>query len=265
MKSHLKELISIEFLKLLKNKINYVYLIIILITVLASSFGIKLIENQDNTPTGYSYILLSLQTVSTTIMPVMLLLFAASTITTEKTSGTVRNILVTGCSKKEFLSSKIIASFVFQLILMATAAILAILIGYTLFGFGNISEDGFIIMTQNQFWIQFLFSYFLLALILFAVISFGIMVSTLMQNNVTAITTAIGTYIVLESIKTKLHIGNLLYSSYIEFPLNTLNELTEGFRTSWTPQLYYYLIISIAWISFPLFIAFLVIKKLEFK
>jgi len=263
--SQIKEMITSELFKLLKNKVNYIYIVVTLVAIIASSFGMKLIENTDNLNTGYSFILFSLQTLFTTIIPIMLLLFAASTISSEKNPRTIRNILATGCSKNQFVISKVIASLIFLLVIMATAAIAAIFIGYIAFGFGNISEDGFVIMTHYQFWAKFLISYAILTISLFAVISFGIMISTIAQNNISAITTVIGTYIVLEGIKTKVHIENFVFSSYIEFPLNLVSELTEGLHASWTPKLYYYLIISALWIIISLSTSFLVIKKLEFK
>jgi ABC-type transport system involved in multi-copper enzyme maturation permease subunit len=265
MNKHTKEILKIEIFKLFRNRINYVYIAAVLITPIVSSFGLRMIENTKNSGTGYSYVLLSLQTLSTMIIPIMLLLFAASTVSSEKTTGTIRNILVSGYSKAQFISSKIIASLIFLLILMSIAATTTILIGYFSFGFGNITEDGFLILKQSQFWINFLISYSLLAIALFAVISFGIMVSTIAQNNISSITIAIGSYILLEGIKTKLHIENYIYSSYIEFPLNMLGDLTEGFYSTWMPKLSHFLLVSSLWIFISLFISFFVIKKIDFK
>ena len=148
---------------------------------------------------------------------------------------------------------------------MVIAAISAIFVSYILFGFGDIVEDGFVIMTQYQFWIHFVISYALLIIVFFTTILFGILISTIAQNNISSITIAISSYIVLEIIKIKLKIVAFIYSSYIEFPLNNLSELMEGFHTSWTPKLYYYLSVNIFWIFIFLFIALLAIKKQEFK
>ena len=236
-----------------------------LATIIATVLSVKFIESTNNTNMGYFSIVFSLQTFSTTIMPIMLLLFAANTISSEKTNSTIRNILVSGCSKSQFIISKIIVSLMFQLILMVIVAITAIFISYILFGFGNIAEDGFVIMTQYQFWTQFIISYALLIIVFFTTILFGILISTIAQNNISSITIAISSYIVLEIIKIKLKIGGFIYSSYIEFPLNNLSELMEGFHASWTPKLYYYLSVNIFWIFIFLFITLLAIKKQEFK
>ena len=76
---------------------------------------------------------------------------------------------------------------------------------------------------------------------------------------------AIGTYILLEGIKTRLHIENIIYSSYIDFPLSILSGRVEGFHLSWIPNLYYCLLVSMLWIFLSMFVSFLVIRKLEFK
>lgn len=265
MHSYIKEATFNEIVKLIKNKTNYIYIIVILSAVIASFLGARVIGDSDNSFTGYSYILFSLQTLSTTMLPFMLLLFASNMISSEKTSGTIRNILASGCTKAQFLISKILVSFIFQLALMVIALLSTVIISFMLFGFGNLTEDGFMIMSQYQFWAQFFTAYVLLAIVLFAVISFGLMISTIVQNNVSAITTAIGVYILLEGIKTKLHIENFVYTSYIDFPLRIISERTEGFPLSWTPTLYYYLLVSMLWIFLSIFISFLVIRRLEFK
>ena len=263
--NQLRQAILNETSKLIKNRTSYIYLAIILVLIIASSFGIKLIENTSGANNGYSFVLFSLQAVSTTILPFLLLMFSANIISSEKSSGTIRNILVSGCSKSHFILSKLISSFLFQLALMGLSALIAITIGYLLFGFGKISEDGLIIMSQYQFWLQFLISYTCLAIVLFAAISFGIMISTIAQTTISAVVMAIGSYIVLESIKAKLHIESYIYSSYIEFPLGNLSNLVEGFRVSWMPKIYHCLTVSTLWILITSTLSFIIIKKSEFK
>jgi ABC-2 type transport system permease protein len=263
--NHLKAQIVNEFVKLIKNKINYIYFSAILIIAICSYFGIKLLENSNSPTTGYSYVLLSLQTFFSTVMPFMLLLFSASIVSSEKSTGTIRNILATGCSKNQFLISKIIVSFLFQLILTVIVAIISILVGYLTFGFTDIREESFLIMTQQQFWIQFLVAYGILSVALFAVTAFGIMISTIAHNVISAITLAISSYIVMEGVKAKLHIENFIFSTYIEFPLNIVSEFVEGFYPSWTPKIYWYFFVSCAWIIISLTISFFILKKLEFK
>ena len=116
--NQLRQAILNETSKLIKNRTSYIYLAIILVLIIASSFGIKLIENTSGANNGYSFVLFSLQAVSTTILPFLLLMFSANIISSEKSSGTIRNILVSGCSKSHFILSKLISSFLFQLALM---------------------------------------------------------------------------------------------------------------------------------------------------
>ncbi len=263
--NHLKQATLNEIFKMIKHKTTYVYIVFVLVAVIASSFGIKFIEGTNNANNGYSFIVFSLQTLSTTILPFILLMFATNTISSEKASGTIRNILVSGCSKNQFILSKLISSFVFLLLLMIIAAIAAIIIGSMLFGFGTLSEDGLVIVTQHQFWSLFLISYVTLAIVLFAGISFGIMISTITQTTISAIAIAIGSYIMLEGIKTKLHIENFIYSSYIEFPLDRISNMVEGFPITWAPKVYYCFIISVLWIFITSVISLIAMKNSEFK
>lgn len=265
MKNYLNETIKIEFYKILKNKVNFIYIFIIVAFGVASLFGMQLFEKTNNANSGYTFLLFYLQTLSNTILPIMLLLFASSTISSEVTFGTIRNILVSGCSKTQFLISKIFASLIFQLILMFVAAILAIIFSYLFFGLGNITEDSFMIISKSQFWVNFFIAYILLIISLFAATSFGIFISTLIRNTVSSVTVAIGTYILIEGIKTKLHIENFVYSTYIEWPLNTISELSEGFYASWVPKIFSYLLVSFSWIILSLILSALIIKKRDYK
>jgi len=236
--NYLKQATLNEIFKLLKHKTTYVYLLFVLIAIISSSFGIKFIEGANNTNNGYSFIVFSLQTLSTTILPFILLMFATNTISSEKASGTIRNILASGCSKNQFLLSKLISSFVFLFVLLVIAAVAAIIIGSLSFGFGNLSEDGLVSISSFQFWSLFIIAYAILAVVLFAGISFGIMISTITQTTISAIVIAISSYMILEGIKTSLHIENFIYSSYIEFPLDRISNMVEGFPTTWAPKIY---------------------------
>jgi hypothetical protein len=148
---------------------------------------------------------------------------------------------------------------------MFIAVIIGVILGYLFFGFGNISEDGFSIMSKSQFWINFLITYMLLAIGLFAVTSFGILISTLIRNTISSVTIAIATYVLLEGIKTKLHIENFIYSTYIEWPLNIISELTEGFYVSWAPKIFNFLTISLSWTILSLLLSALIIKNRDYK
>lgn len=263
MNSKLTASILVEIIKLVKNKINYIYILFAIIAVLSSVVGMEILDGHSNR--GYSYLLLSLQLLATSILPILLLIFASTIISTEISSKTVRNILVSNPSRNHFLVSKITASLIFQLTLMTIAAITGIIFGHLLFGFGDIVEDGFLIMKQHRFWITFIMSYGLLFLSLLPAISLGIFISIISKNIISSIVISIGSYILLEAIKVKLHIENYIYSTYIGFPLSTLEELVEGFTSSWTPKLYNFLIVDFPWISVPIILSFLVINRQEYK
>lgn len=261
----LNEYVLNEVIKLIRNKINSIYIAIIGIAIIASAFGVEIIEDANNANTGYSYFLFSLQTLSSIILPFLLLLFASSSISSEVSSKTIRNILVLNASRVKFFISKITVCLLFQLIIVTIACLLAFLIGYSFFGFGNIIDEGIVITSQQHFWIQFLISYCLLNIVLLAITSFGIFASTIISNNIGAIIMSIGSYILIEAIKTKLHIENFLYSTYLEFPLGMLSDRVEGFTVSWKPYLANLLTIPILWIFLFLFTSFLVFRKREFK
>ena len=265
MSNYLRQATLNEIFKLLKHKTTYVYIIFVLMAIISSSFGIKFIEGTNNANNGYSFIIFSLQTLSTTILPFILLMFATNTISSEKASGTIRNILASGCSKNQFILSKLISSFVFLLILLIIAAIAAVIIGSMSFGFGNLGEDGLVSITPFQFWSLFITAYAILAIVLFAGISFGIMVSTITQTTISAIVVAISSYMVLEGIKTSLRIENFIYSSYIEFPLDRIGNMVEGFPTTWAPRIYTCLIVSTLWIIITSAVSLIALKKTEFK
>ena len=265
MKNQLKQSLIIEIIKVSKDKLNYIYLIVLMGTLLASTIGIDLMGGTKSSTAGYKYLIFSLQSLSVTLLPIILLAFSCNTISSEITNGTIRNILVATHSKTNFLISKVIISLLFQLLLMFVTGISAILIGHFLCGFGDIAEDGVLLMSKYSFWITFFKSYFLLFLVLSISTFLGTAIALILPQNLNALAFSILLYFALETIKTPLHIENYVFSSYIDVPLNLLSEQIEGFQTNWQQKINPLMIVSTAWISLCLIISFLILKRREFR
>lgn len=248
-----------------KQKLNYIYFAIIGICILATLVGINFIGEAKSVNEGYRYLLFALQTISITILPILLLTYSCHSISSEIESGTIRNLLICPHSKTTFLTSKIITSLFFQVLIMSFSILMIFLIANSTYRFGNISEDGIIILTKWAFWSSFFKSYLLLFLVLSTMTFLGFLVSLILPTNFNATGISILLYLLLETIKTPLHINKIIFSSYIEVPLNLLSEQIEGFPINWQAQIQPLLTVSLSWIAFFLAISFLIIKKREFR
>lgn len=265
MKSHIRQALTIEIIKLIKNKTIYLYIGAISIFLFALSFITQVIDSSTSITNGYFFMTFSLQTLSTTIFPFILIIYSANTVASEKIHGTIRNILVSGISRMDFFIAKLLAAFVFVIILLTISVVIVSVVGSVGFGFNTISEDGFTIMSQSQFWVEFLLSIGVLTLILFAIVSFGILISSVAHSPIAAVIITLCSYVVLETIKSKLHVEKFVCFSYLDFPLGRLGNLIEGFRTTWIPIIYYCAIVSFLWIAVSSILSIVVIRKLEFK
>lgn len=248
-----------------KQKLNYIYFAIIGICILATLVGISFIGETKSLNEGYRYLLFALQTISITILPILLLTYSCHSISSEIESGTIRNLLTCTHSKATFLTSKIITSLFFQILIMTFSVLIIFLIANSIYGFRDISEDGIIILSKWAFWLSFSKAYVLLFLVLSTMVFLGLFVSLISPTNFNATGISILLYLLLETIKTPLHINKIVFSSYIEIPLNLLSEQVEGFPINWQLQIHPLLTASLSWIAFFLTASFLIIKKREFR
>lgn len=255
-----------EMFKMFRSKLAYFFLacstgIILLWGVSADLF----LQDPSRPGTGYYFLLTSVQTAMSFLGVILILIFGALLVSAETAAGTLQMNLVNPISRLEFLASKLIAGWLFGLLLLVSMALPALIIGGLKFGYGNYTEEGLTLFTRARIFTAILFCFLLLLIILLAFVSYSLLVSVLMANVGSAIGLSVGSVLFLDLIRDRLRISPYLFQAYIETPFDLVKSLTEGFNISWKPDIYLCIGVPFAWSVACFAAAFLIFSRKDYK
>ena len=246
--SRVLPLVSNEVYKIFHQKISYLYVFSIAGSVLLSIFGVSQVTGGTDQE-GFLYLTTAMRATFNFIGVIVLLVFSSGLISSEVEKGTVRSILTAQISRLNFFWGKAAAALIFQEILILAAAVTGILVEMIYFGFSNPAENNILIYTKNQMITNFLFACLAVSLPLFAVTSYGLLISSLVRNTARALGLSIASFIIIDIAKEKLEFAPYFFSSYIGTPFAIVDGMIQGFYFNWTPKIYHCIGISLIWIT----------------
>lgn len=200
-----------EITKLFLRKKIYVFSFILFIIPIVFAFSFKGIESNgaiDLTKsfgpmTTTNFMLTILEFESDLLLPIFIIVFLGEMITEESSGGMLKYILITPISRFQYLVSKIFATLVTILILVASSFIFSLILGTIFFG----GDVDFSIVK----------SFGLYTIVLFAISMFIMFISILFEKSSTMIGASIGLIILMTIIgglsKT---IGKYIITSYVK-------------------------------------------------
>ncbi|NOY77585.1 MAG: ABC transporter permease subunit [Calditrichaeota bacterium] len=129
-------------------------------------------------------------------IPLLVVLVPGDSVAGESASGTIRTILTRPPSRLEIIISKIILSLVYTALLLIFMALLSLIVGYFLFGLGDlvVLKDGILIFTLREALLRFALAYALAIVAMSVIASLAFLFSVLVSN---AIGPIIGSIVVL--------------------------------------------------------------------
>ena len=230
----LTQLITIEFYKLFKSRLVISLIIIAFISSVVSICVFKILNLTTKEDAGINSFLFSEQN-SLSIIILFSLLFSSTSLTLEKSSGTIRNILLSGVSYKNILISKV-SSYIFLSVLLYLTSFLSSLIGsHLLFGLKNLYDDGLLIVSIQNFLCQFGIASIVCFFSLLALNSYGLFISSLCHNPLQSSVISIASYLIFELIQLKLSPSPFLPFIFSDEPFKLLNKIVDGLSIEWFP------------------------------
>jgi ABC-2 type transport system permease protein len=159
---------------------------------------------------------------------VFLLVFCASLVSSEMSTGVVRMVLVRPIRRSEFLAAKILAGISYALLLSAVVAAtswtLVLLRGdLTGVGFG-----GEVLFTNRQMVLAYAYGAALSLLPQCAAVAYAVFVSTLTRKPATAVGGAIGVWLAADMMKNPLGVAPYLFTTYFEQPWQLFTDRANG-------------------------------------
>jgi len=206
-------LIKIELYKIFRKWRTYIGFAAVTFLVLLIQFAISLGErdaasrltNQlsdsflmvGNLLNGYfvSYMILNAIIVN---VPFLIVLVAGDMLAGEATAGTYRILMTRPISRLQVVLSKFLASLIYSFMLILWLAVLSLTLGLVLFGSGEliVFQKGLIIFAKDDIIWRFILAYLMAALTMCTVASLAFIFSSLVENAIGPIVTAMAIIIV---------------------------------------------------------------------
>ena len=206
-------LINIELYKIFRKWRTYIGFAAVTFLVFLIQFAISLGErdaasrltNQlsdsfimvGNLLNGYfvSYMILNAIIVN---IPFLIVLVAGDMLAGEATAGTYRILMIRPISRFQVVLSKFLSSLIYSCMLILWLAILSILLGIILFGSGDliVLQNGIIIFAKGDIIWRFILAYIMAGLSMCTVAALAFFFSSLVENAIGPIVTALAIIIV---------------------------------------------------------------------
>ena len=235
----------IELAKAIRLRTTFLGPITIIIIILLTPFAYPLQQDSDSDYDFLAYVLpLSINVFG----HFMVLIYSATLISTELSSGSIRMILTRPLRRREYLIAKLLHGLAYTLALNGIALLTAIGLVQLLGNLSGIYFGDELIYTDTEM-IRTLFVTMLLTFLpQCASVSFALFMSTATKNPAAAVGGTVGFWIALETLKHPLDAQRYLFSTYAESPWTVFNDRCNGFESSFLPEAWWGIGISLAYI-----------------
>lgn len=226
----------VEYTKYSRLPFTFVGPVLVLLLILLAPLGHPLVQDGVS---DYDFIAYALPMALNLIGFLMILVFSASLVSSEVSSGTIRLLLVRPLRRQELLAAKTLVGLTYVLLMSGTASVLVWVIAYGLGDLSGVEYGGELIYTGAEMQQVFLASLALSLLPQLAGVAFGIMISTFTRSTSTAIGLAVGSWLVLDFLKYPLRFSPVLFSSYLERPWSVFQDRSNALDTGFFPDAYW--------------------------
>lgn len=236
-------MVGVELSKLVHQRIFYIALVFIILTVGLSVFvesrppdeGV----DEDLTQAEITQVrvdggfvpLINACTNGFKIAIIFLLILGSLSLSSEASSGTLRMILIRPFRRSEFLIAKILTLIMVVIIIMALVKLLSLILVESLYGLGPVVEpyqEYETCVAKSVMSRYTLYSFILVLLPLVAVVSLGLFFSTLIENTGIVVAMTLLVYLTLDYFVIGLfpEIAPYLFPYYNTFYFNTLFDIS---------------------------------------
>lgn len=206
--------------------------------------------------TGYEFVASAMMSMSTSLIPIFVAVFAATLVAGETSRRTLTYILCRPVSRLSFLASKFLAAFGYAALMMAVGAVALMVVGGLAIGYRT-QLDALLGVEIHpfRFWFQFVMACALGALPAFATAAYGLWLSVLFRNVGAAVAVAASVLVALEPLKHTIRWGDgslsdIVWTTYFDTALDLPKNLASGTPDLWnTPEQWTAIGVSLLWIA----------------
>jgi ABC-type transport system involved in multi-copper enzyme maturation permease subunit len=230
-----------EFSKFARQKFPYLGMVAVILLAIFWVRGIRQIASPGTEMNAFSLIVKGAISAVTSFIPLFAVIFASVLVASETDSGTYRNILSRPIRRTTFLTAKILFAFSYVFLLVVLYIVVAVPVTLSQYSFGPITDHGEVIYSLPRI-VRVCAIAFLLTLIpLFAIVSYGILVSTAAKSLTSALGIGVGLLVAIEPLKHLIRWGNwnlstYILTTYLDTALNIADQAASGFDYEWLPR-----------------------------
>ena len=241
-----------ELSKALRLKLTYVGPALVVLAVCAALLVRPVVRDGAS---DYGFIAYSTRMAQDLLGLLLLLMYCAGLVSSELSSGSIRMVLVRPVKRWEFLGAKLMLGMSYAVVLTVLAGGSSWLLAFALGDVAGVSYGGEMIYTAQSMRNAYMVGALLSLAPQFAAVGYAVMLSTWTRNTGAAIATAIGLWVILDTVKYSLGVAPYLFLTYLETPWEVFSAHSEVMDATWFPVAKYCLITSSASLVLFVFVA----------
>lgn len=208
-----------ELTKFTRQKFTWVGLAVVVVLAFFWVRFMMMVPGSGEELNGYLVVIQGTMGMVTLVIPLFAVIFASVVVASETAGGTYRNILGRPIRRSTFLTVKILFACAYALLLLVCYIVAAVVFSLGRYSFGPIVDAGEVVYSRWQ-----MIGISLLALVLtlaplFAIVTYGIFVSTIAKSLISAVGIGVGLLFALEPLKYVIRIEFDAGERYVEWNL----------------------------------------------
>jgi len=190
------------------------------------------------TANAWGYVGFSMQLVFTDIGPIFIIVFAAMLVAEETGTGTIRAALAAPVHRWEFFLAKAVTGLLYMIVLTAAALLFSAALAKIHYHFGTVGDSFGVVYSRNQAMRELLVGFALSWIPLSALVTYGLLISTLVRSPGAAVAVGISTLFIIDFTKHLAGLDPYIFTRYINFPWLTLQQIAQGMDYQWRPEVW---------------------------
>jgi ABC-type transport system involved in multi-copper enzyme maturation permease subunit len=187
---------------------------------------------------AWGYIGFSMQLAFTDIGPIFITVFAAMLVAEETGGGTIRAALAAPVHRWEFYLAKAVTGLLYMMVFSAAGLLFSAALASIHYHFGAVADSGGVVYSNSLAAQELLTSYALSWIPLAALVTFGLLISTLVRSPGAAVAVGITTLLLVNFTKRLVGLDPYIFTRYITYPWMNLQQMAQGMDYQWRPEVW---------------------------
>jgi len=241
MKGTLQAALHNEFSKYVRQKFPYLGMLAVGLLAGFWPTGMHEMADSGGETNGFSLLLKGAVSAVTSIIPLFAAIFATVLVASETDTGTYRNVLSRPIRRSTFLTAKILFAFSYAALLVVLYILVAVPVIFSQYRLGPIMDHGEVVYSLAHIVGVSLMAFLLTLIPLFAIVSYGVLVSTAAKSLTSALGIGVGLLVAIEPLKHLIRwdnwkLSDYILTSYLDTALNIADKAALGVDYEWLPQ-----------------------------